>query len=257
MTTASPPKIGLPFAPDAAIRRVYDEGVVLLGGGRALLMQIAEPRVAQGVAEHSYYRRDRLQRLLRTLRPMYAIAYGTEEQALAAARGVNRLHGMVAGDGYSARDPELLVWVLATLIDSSLSVHERFLGPLPSEVASFFYKDMQRVGELLGIPDGAMPPDLLSFHDYVADKVATLEVSSQAREIAQELLKPSPGPWLAMPALRQLTAGLLPPRLREGFGLDWGPRRESALEAMATLSRRGLPLVPSRWRRPPGFLMPR
>src|SRR5689334_10339201 len=44
------------FPPEAVIRRVHSEGVVLLGGGRALLMQVAHPRVAAGVAEHSSFR---------------------------------------------------------------------------------------------------------------------------------------------------------------------------------------------------------
>ncbi|MPZ47954.1 MAG: DUF2236 domain-containing protein [Dehalococcoidia bacterium] len=257
MTAATPPGVALPFAAGSAIRRLHGEGVVLLGGGRALLMQLAEPRIARGVAEHSSFRRDRLARLLRTLRPMYAIAFGSREQALAAAASVNRLHESVAGDGYSARDQELLVWVLATLIDTTLVMHESFLPPLDPLIAAAYYEQMQRVGELLGIPCGAMPRDLPAFHGYVAEAVATLEVSPLAQELAAAIFRPRPGPWLGMWPLRQLTAGLLPPRLRAGFDLGWGPGRDRTLDLTASLSRRVLPAVPKRWRGPPAFLLPR
>ncbi|MXW23090.1 MAG: DUF2236 domain-containing protein, partial [Chloroflexi bacterium] len=107
---------GLPFAPDAAIRDVDGEAVILGGGGRALLMQIAHPLVAQGVAEHSEWRANRYGRLLRTLRPMFAIVFGNAAEVRDAARGVNAVHRGVTGAGYHAGDPELLLWVHATLV---------------------------------------------------------------------------------------------------------------------------------------------
>ena len=110
-------------------QRVLHEGVLLLGGGRALLMQIAHPLVASGVAEHSNFRTDRIDRLLRTLRLTLAIVFGSREQALAAAGSINRVHEGVAGAGYAARDPELLLWVLATLIDTSLAMHDASCVP--------------------------------------------------------------------------------------------------------------------------------
>jgi uncharacterized protein (DUF2236 family) len=73
----------LPFAADSAVRRMHSEGVLLVGGGRSLLLQIAHPVVAAGVADHSNYSRERWRRLLR-LRPMPRSS-SVREQALAAA----------------------------------------------------------------------------------------------------------------------------------------------------------------------------
>ena len=73
------------FPPDAVVRRVDGESVLLLGGGRALLMQLAHPLVAKGVAEHSDFRRDPFARLRRTLDATYAIVFGSEAEARAAA----------------------------------------------------------------------------------------------------------------------------------------------------------------------------
>lgn len=247
------------FAPDAPIRQVNAEGVLILGGGRALLMQVAHPLVARGVAEHSDYRRGRIGRLVRTLRPMYAIAFGTEDEAQRAASSVRGMHAYVRGEGYRAEDADLLAWVLATLIDSALLMHRRFVGPLSPALVEGYYRDTLALGELLGTPRDALPPSVAGFEAYVRDTVASLEVTEEARQIARDLFAPLPeSPWLspAMPLVRGLTAGLLPPRLREAYGLSWGPGREALLDVVASLSRLVLPSVPRPLRTPPALLMP-
>ncbi|MBM4443638.1 MAG: DUF2236 domain-containing protein, partial [Candidatus Rokubacteria bacterium] len=107
--------------------------------GRALLLRIAHPAVAAAVARHSRYRADPLARLLRTLRPTLAIVFGTPAEA--AAR-INAVHTRVAGPGYRATDPALLAWVLATLIDTALLMHDRFVRPLPAPVRARYYDEM-------------------------------------------------------------------------------------------------------------------
>lgn len=230
-----------------------------MGGGRALLMQVAHPQVARGVTEHSGYRHDRLGRLLRTLRPMYAIAFGTPNEARAAAEGVRAVHQRVVGVGYSAGDPALLAWVLATLIDTALVMYRRFIAPLAPGDAEAYYAEMIWIGTLLGTPRSALPESLAEFESYVAQMVATLNVSDDSRLIARDLFAPVPGaPWLtpAMPLARELTAGLLPARLREQYGMSWGPRREALLAGAAGLSRTLRPALPKVVTRPPAMVMP-
>jgi uncharacterized protein (DUF2236 family) len=55
------------FGPESITWRVNREGVLLLGGGAALILQVAHPLVGAGVAEHSNYREDPWGRLYRTL----------------------------------------------------------------------------------------------------------------------------------------------------------------------------------------------
>ncbi len=245
-----------PFARDAAIREVDGEAVILVGGGRALLMQVAHPLVAQGVAEHSAYRGDRGGRLLRTLRPMFAIVFGTAGEVRAAVRGVNAVHRGVAGPGYSARDPELLLWVHATLVDSALECYRRFVRLPSPEQEARYYEETKLVGRLLGVPGSLLPPDLEAFGEYRDAMVASLEVSDTAREIARELCRPAPpfGPLIV--PWRELTAGLLPGRLREQYGMPWSPAREALLEGASALSRRVWPHLPDALRRPPALLLP-
>ena len=245
-----------PFARDAVIRAVDAEAVILVGGGRALLMQVAHPLVAQGVAEHSAYRRDRGGRLLRTLRPMFAIVFGTAEEVRAAVRGVNAVHRGVAGPGYRARDPELLLWVHATLVDTALECYRRFVRPLSPEDEARYYEETKLVGRLLGVPADLLPPSLEAFGAYRDGMVASLEVSATARDIARELCRPAPpfGPLIV--PWRELTAGLLPARLRAQYGMAWDPARAALLDGAAALSRRVWPRLPGAVRRPPGLLLP-
>ncbi len=224
-------------------------------------MQVAHPLVARGVAEHSRYRADRVARLLGTLRPMYAIAYGTPEEARRAALGVRGAHQRVAGIGYSADDVELMRWVLATLIDTSLVVQQRFIRPFEQgdREVDTYYAEMCALGAWVGVAPDAMPRDLPAFRAYVDEMVRTVEVTPEARQIAHDLFAPLPGDrWLspAMPLARELTAGLLPRRLREAYGLSWGPRRARALYVLGQVSRLVLPRLPARLVAPPGFVMP-
>jgi uncharacterized protein (DUF2236 family) len=247
---------GLPFADDSAIRTIQSEGILLLGGGRALLMQVAHPAIAMGVAEHSAYAHDRRRRLLGTLRPMYAIAFGSKEQALHAARSVNRLHEGVSGNGYSAREPELMAWVLATLIDTSLLMHERLVGCLDESHTQAFYEDMARVGRLLGLPDRTLPHDIHGFRLYVDGMLASLAVTDTGRDIAKRLFATNLTTWPLLRPVKLLTAGWLPAGLRDQYALDWGPRRERALRAFEATTRSLVRLTPRRLRRPPWFLLP-
>src|SRR2546428_7404468 len=90
------------YADDSITRRVNRENILLLGGGRALLMQLAHPKVAAAVDEHSDFRSHPVRRLRRTIRMTMAIVFGDRETALAAARAVNR-HTAASGARITAR----------------------------------------------------------------------------------------------------------------------------------------------------------
>lgn len=253
-STGAPPGL---FPPDAVVRRVDAEAALLLGGGRALLMQLAHPSVARGVAEHSGFRADPFARLRRTLAASYTIVFGTADEARAAAAGVRAVHRSVVGPGYRAEDPELLLWVHATLVDTALAVHARFLRPLTADEAGRYYEESAVVAELLGLPRDAQPADLGAFGRYVRSAVAGLEVTDEARRLARDVLHPRV-PLPAEPALalaRHLTVGLLPASLRRAYGLAWDPARAVALEAAAATCRRVLPRLPAVLRRVPVSLV--
>ena len=217
--------------PEGSItRRVNRENVLMLGGGRALLMQLAHPKIAAGVDEHSDFRAHPVRRLRRTVRMTMAIVFGDRETALAAARAVNQTHGKVRGRDYRALDPDLLLWVHSTLVDSALVTYETFVKPLSARERDTFYQESKVLGELLGIPRDRFPDTHRDLGRYMSSMITTgtVAVDARAADLGALVLRPKlkllPGP--AMIPFEIITAGLLPAQLRKQYGLAWGlPQR--------------------------------
>jgi uncharacterized protein (DUF2236 family) len=227
----------------------------MLGGGRALLMQLAHPAVAAGVDEHSDFRHRPLERLLRTLDLTLTLSFGERKEALAAAQAINRVHHGVHGLGYSAAEPPLLFWVQATLIDSAVAAYEAFVGPLRAAERDDYLREARTVGRLLGVPAALHPADFDGFQRYMGSMLAgsQLRVDARARELAAVVLRPPVRgvPPVAWAPLSALTAGLLPGSLREAYGMPWGrPQRAVFAGARWTLPRL-LPLLPDALRTVP------
>jgi uncharacterized protein (DUF2236 family) len=233
--------------------RVNGEAVLLLGGGRALILQVAHPKVAAGVGEFSNYRRDPWRRLYRTLDTTLTIVFGDPNQSRAASERLREVHERVTGrddrgERYRALDPELLLWVHATLIDTSLTIYERYVAALTSREREDYYEEMKVVGEAYAIPREFMPPDYTAFRRYYSEMLASgLRVTETARDVADAVLRPDLPrvAWPAVELLRLVTVGTLPPSLREELGLAWGPGRERALAGSQSAIRRLLLLLPA------------
>ena len=243
--------------------KVNREAVLLLGAGRALLLQVAHPSVAAAVAAHSRYDVDPWGRLLRTLRVATLITFGDGATSAAATRSLWRRHTSIGGtrpDGtdYHATQPDLLLWVWATLVQSSLLVYTRFVGDLMPADIERFYAEQQRFAIACGVPDGHFPAGYEAFAAYFDETVASgLEVGPEARRIADAvLLPPVPAP-LTLPSrpsfelLRLTTVGLLPPSLRAAYSLPWGPLRERAFRVSTAAARRTVGVVPPKLRQLP------
>jgi uncharacterized protein (DUF2236 family) len=244
------------FAPGSVIRRLGNTPITpFLGGGAAVLLQVAHPLVAAGVVQHSDYRNDLWRRLARTLRALYLITYGTKAEAERAGATVRAVHAHVRGTTaeplgrfppgtpYSADDPGLQLWVHATLVAASLAAYQRFVRRLSTAQQDSYYREMALVAELFGTPRDVIPPTLADFRDYFFELVEsdTIAVTTPAREVAEVVLSaPLPAPLrLLVPAHRLATAGLLPSRLRAEYGLRWSPVRALALPFAARSVRLG------------------
>lgn len=234
------------------------ESVLIAGGGRAILLQLAYPAVGHGVAAHSDFAAHGIDRLRNTLRFVYAVAFGTPGQLAYVTRRVNRAHAPVRAEAtehspaFSAFDPRLQLWVAATLYETAVLVHERIYGPLDDASADLLYAEYAKVGTALQMPAALWPPDRAAFRRYFDDTLAVLRVDEVTRGVSDALLHPSrkTPAWLrlAMPTARLITAGLLPARLRSEFGLPWGPARELRFERLMTVISSIYPRLP-RWLR--------
>jgi uncharacterized protein (DUF2236 family) len=250
----------LPFAKDSMAWRVNMEPVIGLGGGRALLLQVLHPLVAAGVDQHSNFTEDPFRRGFRTADMMLKLAFGDEQTSARQADLLRRMHEKIQGvsdDGvpYRAMDPSLLIWVWATLVDVSLEMYERGVGPVSADERERYYEDQKRVAYAFGVPEGACPPsyaDLVAYMDHVM--ATELRVTDTARLVAYAGKHP-PLPWPLGPlagALAALfTAGLLPERFRDELGYSWSPTRERLLRALLFASRAATRIVPRRIREIP------
>jgi uncharacterized protein (DUF2236 family) len=237
------------YGPESVSWRVNRESVLVLAGGRAILMQLAHPGVAAGVDEHSDFRHRPLSRLLRTLDLNFKLNFGDRREVLDAAQAINRVHHGVHGTGYSALDPSLLFWVHATLIDSALVAYETFVEPLRPRERDEYFKEAQYVGRLLGVPPAFYPGDFGGFERYRDGMLAgsELRVDARARGLATSVLRPRVRgvPDAAWAPIRTVTAGLLPRSLRDAYGLPWGRRQRAAFAGARWGLPRLIPLLPA------------
>jgi uncharacterized protein (DUF2236 family) len=229
------------------MRRVAREGALLAGGARAILLQIAHPGVGRGVAEHSDFVTRPLDRLRATLTYVYCVTFGTPEEIQAVTTAVTATHRKVTGTEYRATDPELQLWVAATLYDTALLVYQELFGPLEAAVADDVYRQYAVLGTALQVPAGMWPADRAAFDAYWQHMVDTLEVSDDARRVARDLLAAKNAPLLlkaAMPVNRFLTTAWLPEPIRRQYALPWGKGQQRLYDAVMKLSRPAYGLLP-------------
>ncbi len=265
------------YGPRSEAWRLNREAMLLLGAGpRSLLLQIAHPAVAAGVNEHSDFRADPWRRLSATLRSYLTIVYGTTTAARAEIRRLNTLHRGISGPGYSARDPELSLWVHATLIDSTIIANDAWIEPMLRDRRAAFYAETRPIGRAFGVPEHLLPRDFDAFEAYVETMLSPggpVEVSAVARELGLAVLRPPLEPlapllpfgtvsgtflarlpvgaysWTLWPAI-----GLLPDRIREAYGLSWGRRERIVAAWLAGVWRGARPWLPDGFRQMPQAL---
>jgi len=254
------------FDDTAMIRRVHREQVVALGGPRALLMQAAHPVAFAGFFASTEALEDPYPRLERTAAVLDTIVFGRRADADRATARVRRVHSRIrgrlieragrfpAGTPWSADDPDLLLWILGTLAQSSLLVFERYVSSLSPGERDGYWRDYRVLGRLFGLRARDMPSGWEGLSDYLEAMLAsdTLWVSPQARKLGVQIVLRPPVPLAARPLLELanfVTVGLLPAELRRQYGLGWDPVRGLVHRGGAEYTRRVLlPLLPGRLR---------
>ena len=83
--------------------------------------------------------------------------------------------------------------------------------------------------------------------DEVAQRLVQNVRDPHIGELAGAVLSPSGG-WLVAPATwinRMITVGLLPPQVREQYGMTWSPRQDRTVARLLSLLRNTRRLVPA------------
>lgn len=257
------------FGDDSMLRRVHRERALALSGPRALLMQAAHPLAVAGLLAHSSALEEPYERLARTARTMSIIGFGSRKEADEVTRRVRAMHRRVrgklpapagrypAGTPYRADDPELLLWILFTLVDSGIVVYRRYVRDMSRDEEAAYWDDYKVVGRLFGLRKRDMPGSLDDLDAYRRRMLEgdELAVTPWARERARAIVLEPPVPRVARPlveAVNFTTIALLPDRIRREYGFSSLPPafvRKAVVRGGAEYAKRlVLPLLPERLR---------
>lgn len=265
------PRHGL-FGPSSLVWRINREQLLFLAGTRAVLLQEAHPFVAHGIDQHSRTKADPLGRFERTFKHVHAIVFGDLDSAIASARRVHAYHTTIRGTigestgshakgkHYEANDENALLWVHATLWESSVLAYELMFHPLSDAEKERYYQETKLFAYMFGIPDAVLPPswpDFMAYNERMWSS-SELGVENTAREMASFILSPENHFHARFAPLNAvITAGLLPDRFREPYGLTFGPRERLAFRAVIHTIRASWRLLPRHQRFVPAYLLAR
>jgi uncharacterized protein (DUF2236 family) len=257
------------FDDSSILRRIHRERAVALSGPRALLMQAAHPLAVSGLLAHSTALEEPYERLARTAEALSTIGFGSRAQADEVGRHVRAMHRRVhgrlpravgpyaAGTPYRADDPDLLMWVLFTLVDSGLVVYRKYVASLSRREEAAYWEDYKVIGRLFGLRDTDMPETIDDLDAYRSEMLGgdRLFVTGWARRQARRIVLEPPVPWQARPLLETVnfvTIALLPDSIRDQYGFSALPPafvRKALVAGGAEYVKRGvLPFLPERLR---------
>lgn len=240
------------FPADSMIRKLHSERLIAFSGIRALLMQACDPLAVVGFRKHSILFDDPRTRLMSTDQRMSRMYFGGERLAMQTGDDIQAMHkrvngkvggqyGPIAkGTPYSASDPELMLWTLATLADSALLYWERIFGYLDDEDRQAYWADYRRIGMLLGMPPDSMPATEPELREYVYGRLddGSLYMSDDVRDRSKAIVFDPPfDGWLKLvltpvsEAIKLSSVGFLPKEIRRMYGFSWDPARETVLRS--------------------------
>ncbi len=245
------PRAGI-FGPSSMSWKINRESALFLGAARAALLQLAHPWVATALQQHSGLMARPIARFHNTFRIVFAMIFGSLEQAVAAARHLYALHTRIRGEMtegggawargsvYEANEIAALRWVYATLVESAVLAYECVMPPLTAAELAAYFAESKTLAGLFGLPASELPEDWAGFLDYCRTMEASnqLRVSQTARGMAHDLLAGA-GSWIKPPRWYcALTKECLPERFRQEFGLQFEEEdRKAARRAKGWLPR--------------------
>ena len=150
---------------------------MVLAGFRALLLQAVHPLVMAGFDTNTAVRDDPWGRLQRTGEWVATVAYGTTTQAEHAGAVLRRVHSRLNGGvepqtglSYRIDDPQLLLWVHCTQVESFLSTYRRCGGTLTREDGDRYVAEMVASARLVGLDPAIVPRTEAAIQGYYDKK---------------------------------------------------------------------------------------
>ena len=245
------------IGPRSRLWQCSRENVILLGGGRAALMQLAHPAVAHAVRDHSVVHTDMLGRFIRTMTSAYGVVFGSLDEVNRISERVYNVHKSISGNlddvpgqskgHYHALDPEAVFWVGATLIDTVVMVYEQMVRPMDEKEKDQLTRDSGAFWVAFGVPLESCPKTWNDLRSYVVRRTESLAPLVGPSAIQQASLLFAPHPPLTQPIfdqLRLVTAYMLPESLRRAFRMDLDARERMLARSWLFAAERIRPWLP-------------
>ncbi len=250
------------FGPGSVAWRIHGDPAMALAGLRSLLLQAVHPQVLAGFDANTSVREDPWGRLQRTGRWVATVTYGTTaeaEQAGAVLRAVHRSlrPGLDPDTGveYRVDDPDLLLWVHCTVVESFLSTYRSCGGAVEVAEADRYVDEMRVAARLVGLDPDRVPRSEAELEAYYGWMRPRLKASPAARRYALWGLAPPMPRWvqLATPArhawaaLVATSAAMLPRWARRLYGLPGLPVTDLTATVSGRALRTALTSLPGSW----------
>jgi len=252
------------FGQDSMHWKLYREPGIMVAGVSALLSQIAHPAVAVGVFHYSEFQKDFLGRAHRTIFSMMRIWMGSQTEAIQSAKRLHQIHhhirgtfkerknGKIVDRAFCANDPDLLLWILATMVMATVRAYEKVYQPLTAAERNHFFEETKITAQLMGIPLAEYPTDWAAFERYYEDILAgdVLEVGEMSRSISKDLFRA----YFPFSALMQaMAAGFLTEKLNQNFDLKFDKKEQRIFRRIIRFFRVTMRIIPDNWRYAPQY----
>ncbi len=250
------------FGPESVTWRIHGDPAMAVAGFRSLLLQAVHPLVMAGFDANSAFRDDPWGRLQRTGEWVATVTYGTTAEAERAGAALRKIHSRLkpgvepeTGLSYRIDDPDLLLWVHCTEVESFLSTYRRCGGPLAPGEGDRYVDEMRQSARLVGLDPEAVPRTEAQIAEYYTRVRPQLRVTSVARRNALWAFTPPMPRWVelatpARPAWAALvsTAGAMLPRwARRLYGLPGLPLTDLTATLSGRALRTTLASLPDAW----------
>ena len=240
-----------------------------LGAGRAALLQNAHPWVANAIKQHSRTMDDPSSRFRGTFTNVFKMVYGSLDQVIDSAMRVHHIHTHIQGEieedsgafakgsHYQANEANAMLWVHATLWETTVTMYELIIGELTDQEKEAYYQEAKMFAFLFGIPEEKQPPNWHEFIEYNERMWNSdeLTVKAASREISAFLFKFSPPLVPVLKRYEIFTSMIMPERLREQYDMAPATAQNQALfERYVRYLRRIYPRLPKHLRYLPPYL---
>lgn len=234
-------------------------------GQRALVIGATHPVPYVGTSSSTNAKERPFMRLSSTAEAFESIFFGDRAEADKVLAMVHHMHTRVngvlpqdegvhpAGTPYDAFDPELMLWTMGMLADSSRVCFEHLVRPLSDDEREALWQDWIRFGELFGMPRSVAPPTHRDFDVWLAEHLDgdRFHVTEEARVVGRAIATAMPVPRhlrIGVQGTNLVVVGLLPERVREAFGFSWGPVRQATFRTITAAVRASQRITPDRVR---------